>query len=152
RRLLPPPDLQGLGGTNSSTRLHITWPAVPGAATYRVQLAPDADFHSFLIDTESAPAEVDLPAPTDGNYWVRVRSIDSLGLEGRDAVKPLVQHRLPAPPTLASPSPQASVAGNGAAFAWTGVEPGVRYRVQIARDEGFSDPFLERDAGETSHL
>ncbi|MEJ0036580.1 MAG: FecR domain-containing protein [Gammaproteobacteria bacterium] len=146
--LLPPPALQAIPATNGLSQLRLQWPAVAGAAGYRVQLAPDADFHSFFIDAESAAPEVDVPAPADGNYWLRVRSVDRFGLEGQDAVKTLVQRRLPATPALAAPDPGANLFGDGAAFAWTGIEPGVRYRLQIARDAGFTDLLVDRDAGE----
>lgn len=149
-QLLAPPDLQAVPGTNGLSQLRIQWPAVVGAAGYRVQLAPDADFRSFLVDAELGVPLVDVPAPTDGNYWLRVRSVDRLGLEGQDAVKMLTQRRLPATPVLASPGPGASLFGDGAAFAWTGIEPGVRYRLQIARDPDFTDLLVDRVAGEAA--
>jgi hypothetical protein len=152
RPLLPPPDLQGVAGTNTSGQLRLQWPVVPGARGYRVQLAPDAEFHSYLVDAESAAPQVELTAPADGRYWLRVRSVDELGLEGLDAVKPLLQHRLAAAPGLTTPLPGAVTVGDGSAFAWSGSEPGTRYRVQIARDAGFSALLLDQDAGESAHL
>jgi predicted phage tail protein len=151
-QLLPPPDLQTIPGTNGASRLVLQWPAITGAAGYRVQLAPDAEFHSFVADAVSIAAQIDLPAPADGNYWLRVRSIDNLGLEGRDAVRTLVQRLLPAAPALAGPLPDASIVGDGAAFAWADLGPGMRYRVQIARDAGFTDLLVERDAIEAAQL
>ncbi len=151
-QLLPPPDLQALPGTNGASRLLLQWPAVPGATGYRVQLAPDVEFHSFLVDAESATPQLDVPAPADGDYWLRVRSIDRFGLEGQDAVKPLVQHQLPAAPALAAPLAEASVVGDRATFAWAGSAPAARYRVQIARDASFADLLAERDAGEAAEV
>jgi hypothetical protein len=150
--LLPPPDLQAIPETSNASRLQLEWPAVGGAAAYRVQLSPDAEFKSFIVDTESAAPAVDVPAPIDGNYWLRVRSIDNLGLEGQDAVRTLVQRLLPAPPALAGPLPDANVVGNGATFAWTSVVPEARYRLQIARDASFTDLLVERDAGEAAQV
>ncbi len=152
RQLLPPPDLQALSGSNGATRLHLQWPAVPAAASYRVQLAPDPEFQSFLVDTESANSQVDLPAPADGSYWLRVRTIDELGLEGRDAVKPLVQHQLPAAPALNTPAQGTDVIGAGTAFTWGAGEPGVSYRLQLARDADFNDVFVTRDCGASTHV
>ncbi|HVW67733.1 MAG TPA: FecR domain-containing protein [Steroidobacteraceae bacterium] len=152
RRLLPPPDLRGLADINTSGRLRLQWPAVSGAVSYRIQLAPDAEFHSFLLDAQSTAAQIDLPAPPDGGYWLRVRSIDDLGLEGQDAVKTLAQHRLATAPTLATPLPGVTVVGDAAVFTWLGLEPGVRYRLQIARNADFTDLLLERDAGEATQL
>jgi hypothetical protein len=151
-RLLPPPDLQALPATNSTNQLRLTWPAVPGAAKYRVQVAPDAQFRSFVVDTESAAPEVTVAAPADGSYWLRARSIDPAGLEGTDSIKAFTQHRLPAAPALAGPVSGADIVGGGATFSWAGVEPGMHYRIQIARDERFTDVVFDRDAGEALQL
>jgi hypothetical protein len=151
-RLLPPPDLQAISGTNHSSRLELQWPAVTGAVAYRVQLAPDSAFQSFLVDTEFTAGPVTVPAPPDGDYWLRVRSIDNLGLEGQDAVRTLQQRLLPTAPALAGPLPDANIVGNGATFAWTNVTSGTLYRMQIARDPEFADLLLERDSGEASQV
>ena len=150
-QLLPPPDLAGLPAANGAPRLRLAWPAVPGATAYRVQLAPDAGFHSFLIDTRSTAAQVEVPAPADGSYWLRVRSIDRFGLEGRDAVRRLAQRLLPAAPVLAAPPPGASVFGDAARLAWSG-PAGVGYRVQVARDAAFTEVVLDRNAGAATRL
>ena len=152
-RLLPPPDLAALPETNSASQLQLKWPAVPGATRYRLQLAADAEFHSFLVDTQLDAPEIDLPAPADGNYWLRVRPVDELGLEGHDTVRSFVQHQLPAAPALVEPLPGADVIGDRGAFAWSG-GPGAagHYRVQIARDPEFTQMFLERDMGADTHV
>ena len=149
-RLLPPPDLAAFPGTNSASRLQLKWPPVPGTSRYRLQLAPDAEFHSFLVDAELDAPEVDLPAPADGNYWLRVRPVDGLGLEGHDAVRSFVQHQLPAAPALVEPLPGTTVIGELGSFAWSG--PASHYRVQIARDPQFTQMFLEREVGTDAHF
>jgi hypothetical protein len=152
-RLLPPPDLGALPGTNGASQLQLQWQAVPGAGRYRLQLAADAEFHSFLVDAQLDAPEVDLPAPADGNYWLRVRPIDALGLEGHDAVRSFVQHQLPPMPSLVEPLQGANVIGDRGAFAWSGGPGAVsHYRVQVARDPQFTQMFLERDSGEDTHL
>jgi hypothetical protein len=152
-RLLPPPDLAAFPSTNSASRLQLKWPPVPGTRRYRLQLAPDAEFHSFLVDAELDAPEVDLPAPADGDYWLRVRPIDGLGLEGHDVVRSFVQHQLPAAPALVEPLPGSNVIGDRGSFAWSG-GPGVvgHYRVQIARDPQFTQMFLEREVGADAHF
>jgi hypothetical protein len=152
-RLLPAPELEALSGTHSASQLQLKWPAVPGARHYRLQLAPDAEFHSFLVDAQLDAAEVDLPAPPDGNYWLRVRPIDGLGLEGHDAVRSFVQHQRPPAPSLIDPLPGAKVIGDSGAFAWrSGLGNDAHYRVQIARDPEFTQMLLERDIGEETHV
>ncbi len=156
--LLPAPDLQAIAGTNNASRLQLGWPAVPNATRYRLQLAPDAEFNSFLLDAELDTPQADLPAPADGNYWLRVRAIDGLGLEGHDTVRSFVQHQLPAAPTPVMPLRGTSVIGDGAGFAWSGTGPEAHpgpqghYRVQIATDAQFTQMFLERDLEGTSRI
>ncbi len=127
--LPPPPDLQAVPETNTASRLGLQWPPAPGAVAYRVQLAPDSAFQSFIVDVESLTPQVDVPAPADGNYWLRVRSIDNLGLEGPDAVRTVAQRLPPPPPPLpAPPTPDApTFVARTMQIAWKS-DAGVRYR------------------------
>jgi hypothetical protein len=140
-RLLPAPDLQSVAGNNNSTRLHLTWPAVPDAARYRFQLSAAPEFQAMLADVEVNEPQVDLPAPTDGNYWLRVRAIDGIGLEGHDAVRELAQHQVLAPvsPTLRRPE----VTRKEIKLGWDAQEA-VHYRVQVARDPQFDPPLVDQ--------
>jgi len=142
-RLLPAPDLQAIPDTHSADRLQLEWPAVPQAARYRVQLAPDPEFQSFLVDAALDAPQADVPAPADGSYWLRVRAIDGLGLEGHDAVRSLVQHLIPPPERQASPTPYPpTFADRKMHFHWD-AQQGMRYHIQIARDSQFSSPLLD---------
>jgi hypothetical protein len=143
-RLLPAPDLQAIPGTNTANRLQFGWPAVLNATRYRLQLAPDAEFHSFLVDAELDAPQADLPAPPDGSYWLRVRAIDGLGLEGHDTVVSFVQHELPVPQRQASPTPfPPAFAKHEMQFHWDPQE-GMHYRVQISRDPQFNAALVDQ--------
>jgi hypothetical protein len=144
-RLLPAPDLQGLPGVNNANRLKLEWPAVQNAIRYRLQLSPDAEFHSFLADVELDAPNDDLPAPADGSYWLRVRAIDGLGLEGHDTVRSFVQHQLPGAPKPVRPLEGTNFIGTRAGFAWSRPGPETHYQLQIAADVQFTQLFLERD-------
>jgi hypothetical protein len=138
-------------GTHSAGRLVLSWPQVPGASRYRVQIAPDPEFQSFLLDTQLDVPRADLEAPADGVYWVRVRAVDGLGLEGHDAARPFTQHQLPAAPSAIEPSTGADVVAD-ARFVWSAVGESADYRLQIARDPDFSQVVLERDAGNLTRV
>lgn len=145
-RLLSAPDLSGISATNLTPELRLAWPPIAGAVRYRVQLAPDPDFHTVLTDAASTDAHVSLPAPADGVFWVRVRAIDRLGLEGLDATKAMTEHRLPPPPAPTSPQPGARVIGTHASFSWSSsASAGARYRWRLARSTGSSVPVMERE-------
>lgn len=146
-RLLPAPDLSGISPTNLTSRLHLTWPPVAGAIRYRIQLAPDPDFHTILAGTESTDTRASLPAPPDGAFWLRVRAIDRLGLEGFDAVKAMTEHLMPPPPPPSPPVLQAPEIGRHVVvLRWSGASA-TRYHVQLARDPDFAHPLVDRDAG-----
>jgi hypothetical protein len=151
-KLLPPPDLAAVPDVTTGERLQLQWTAVSGAEAYRIQLAPDADFHSITADALSPSATVALPAPTDGLYWLRVRSIDRFGLEGLDAVKSMSQHLLPAAPTPISPLSGTRIEGERTVFAWAGAASDSRFRLQLSRDPEFEQPVLEREITGVSSL
>lgn len=148
-RLLPPPDLSSIAASNSAQQLKLQWPPVAGAMRYRVQIAPDPSFQTIFADTESTDSSATLTSPPDGRFWLRIRSIDQLSLEGPDASKELTQHLLPPPPALVTPEPGARVAGSGAAFFWSGTD-GTRYRWQLSRDPQFTAPVMERETNGTA--
>lgn len=148
--LLPPPDLTGIAPNTSGAQLTLAWPAVAGAVRYRVQTAPDPGFQSFYSDTETAGPPVTVPAPPTGNYYLRVHSIDALGLEGTDATRALLQRA--AIPTPVSPAPGGRVSGTQTAFAWRGETLGVHYRWQLSSNGDFSQPLQQRDVTDANTL
>lgn len=114
-------------------RLPIDWPvnAVPGAAAYRTQLAPDAQFHVAVSDETSPAARLRARDVEDGSYVVRVRAIDAQGLEGFSAQRTLVVHARPEPPLLMEPAPDRVTDVARPQFLWAQADPNWRYRLQI---------------------
>ena len=102
-----------------------------------MQVSDDPDFRTFALDVRSEQPVIDLASLPDGAYWLRVRAIDSLGLEGHDAVKSFTQQTLPEPPKPPPPTPAlVLVTRHDLRFQWL-AQPGQQYRVQIARDPQF---------------
>jgi hypothetical protein len=112
---------------------------VPGATQYRVQVSPDQAFHTLTADVVT-PGTVDLPGLADGDFWIRARSIDALGLEGADRVRTLTQHVLPAPPLPASPARAASITGTRVHLAWSPSANATGYDLQVAETADFAAP------------
>jgi hypothetical protein len=135
--LLPAPELSAVPGTNVRPQLHLEFPAVTGAKSYHLQVSDDPQFQTLVADVRSDQPGFDLPAPADGAYWVRARAIDSLEIEGHDAVQSFAQQLAPEPPKPPPPSPHlVKVTRHDLHFEWS-AEPGQQYRVQIARDAKF---------------
>ncbi len=113
RALLPAPRLwTGIRlWVRRPVRLNFT--RLAGAVGYRLLVARRADFADVISETVLPTNEIVLPDLANGPYFLKVRGIDDLGLEGRDTLADLVlllnagPARVPAPvpaPT-ADPAP-----------------------------------------------
>lgn len=136
--LLAAPDVSALPALQERPLVRLRIPALTGAERYRAQVAPDASFQTVLQETVFNGVEmrfVDLP---DGEYVVRVRGIDSRGLEGRDAVHAFRLKARPEPPFASAPADRSKARGERVQFRWTAAAQADRYVVQIAADRAFS--------------
>ena len=146
--LLPAPVLST--GTNVQRQLHFEFAPVGGAKSYHIQVSDNPEFQTFVADTTSEQPVVDLPAPPDGTYWLRVRGVDSLGLEGHDAVQPFNQQLKLSPPPPPPPQPQLiKISRHALHFQWE-AQPGQQYRAQIARDPQFHHILTDQTRSEGS--
>ncbi|MFZ4527842.1 MAG: FecR domain-containing protein [Undibacterium curvum] len=59
----------------------LSWPAEPGQ-TFLVQLAADKEFTRLLLSKELTQAELKLPRPAPGDYFIRVKATDPDGFVG----------------------------------------------------------------------
>ncbi|MBK7115853.1 MAG: FecR domain-containing protein [Proteobacteria bacterium] len=142
--LLVAPDLTSLPPTNARPGLRVEFPPVAEAASYRVQLASDPDFRAVQADAVSGAPAFDVPVPADGSYWLRVRAIDSRGIEGRDAQRAFTQHVLPAAPVALAPAPDARIYATGVTLQWSARAEAARYRLQLSGDPQFGDLIADR--------
>lgn len=131
--LLPPPDLKA-DERSFDHPLQISLSEVPGAKTYRVQLARDPDFQTIFRDQRSDTRSITFDSIPRGFYYARGSAFDALGIEGHYGHR-LVLHR-PIETSL-------DTTGEGYTFRWTDI-PGLEYRLQLSEDSSFSDPFMSR--------
>lgn len=110
RALLPAPRLwTGIRlWVRRPVRLNFT--RLTGAVQYRVLVARRADFADVISETLLPTNEIVLPDLENGPYFLKVRGIDDLGLEGRDTLADLVLFldtttRKPAAPPTPAPTP-----------------------------------------------
>lgn len=142
--LLPMPDLQSVPAVNARAQLHVEFPPLQGAANYRVQLAADAEFRALLTDKLVDTPVLALDMPADGEYWLRVRGVDGLGIEGADAARRVTQHLLPSAPEPQSPANGSRQYSGSTRVQWAPLADAVGYRLQLARDSLFTDLVSER--------
>ena len=108
RALLPAPRLwTGIRlWVRRPIRLNFT--RLAGAAQYRVLVARRADFRSVISEVVLAENEIVLPDELEnGPYFLKVRGVDDLGLEGKDTLADLVLSLGPIAP-VSAPAPAAA--------------------------------------------
>ena len=138
RRLLAAPDVAALPDLRDRLPVRFLLPALEGARSYRAQVALDAGFDQVVADLVSPSPELRIGDLPDGDYLIRVRAVDDLGLEGSHG-----QHRFrlkarPVPPLQTLPAPRAVIVGDRLELAWTGLDEAASYHVQIASDIAFT--------------
>ncbi|HQS99603.1 MAG: hypothetical protein B7Y26_05035 [Hydrogenophilales bacterium 16-64-46] len=146
--LSPAPELAGLPARIDTLPLLFDWPALPGAAAWRAQIAPDARFETVLLEKPADAPRVGFADLPDGDYVLRVRAVDARGLEGHDALHRFVLDARPFAPLLTAPG--ARVRDARPTLAWSTVVGVNAYRVQLARSDDFAAPLLDRTLSTTT--
>lgn len=139
--LLRAPDVAALPRRIDTLPMRFTLPGQPGAAAWLGQIAADDRFEQLLLQQTSATSQLGFGDLPDGHYWLRVRAIDDLGLQGQDAVHAFELDARPFAPLLSAPG--ARVRNAAPALQWSGVVGAEAYRVQLARDAAFADIVLD---------
>jgi len=121
------------------------WTPVPGAKTYDLQVATDADFNNTQLTVTGIQSTRYSPATTlnSDQFWWRVRAVDPAGqqsawtssLNGFKRVWPDAPQALY---PLGSTSSPAALNGTKAFFQWSPVQHATEYQLQISTDPNFS--------------
>ncbi|PWW47721.1 FecR domain-containing protein [Melaminivora alkalimesophila] len=144
RPLLPAPDLEALPAVFSDADfLSLRLTPVAEAAAYQVQLASDPQFHAVVHSSTSASAELRLPAPEDGQWYLSVRALDAEGLPGQVAQRAITVKAHPLPPLYQSGTDGQALPLGEALLRCTAVEGAARYRLQVASSADFAQPLLD---------
>jgi hypothetical protein len=85
--LLPAPDLTGIPSEVLKPQGSWPMPTLAGASAYQVQVASDEQFDKIVRNLKVDTGSADLGSLPNGNWFVRVRGIDAVGLEGFNSVK-----------------------------------------------------------------
>jgi hypothetical protein len=139
RRLLPPPSLDTFDLRLNRLPIQIIWQAVDGAQGYRVQIAANDRFDQLLFDATTAQPQIRGPSPDDGDYFLRIRAIDELGLEGLDATTPFTLAARPEPPFLMAPRGDEVILAERLLFEWSQSQQAGSYHFQLAQSPDFQN-------------
>ncbi len=135
--LLPAPQIDAGDALQERLVVRFRVAAVPGTSNYRAQIATDREFRQGIADGAFTTPEIKFGDLPDGEYFLRARSLDALGLEGRDAIFQFRLKARPEPPLASLPAPNGKLRATAASFAWATNPQAASYRIQIAEDEAF---------------
>lgn len=137
-KLLPPPDLSGTARYYQSLPLVIKFNPLAGAYMYRAQIAADRDFKNLRSEFTTASLPFRDGEIPDGDYWLRVRGIDGLSIEGKDAVIPFALNAYPEAPFILAPLPGGMAEPEKQQFKWAAQTDVSHYAIMISKDADFS--------------
>lgn len=133
--LLAAPEWLEPGRAQNQPEVLLAWQAVPGADSYRIQVASDADFVQVLAG-QRLPAGGErglalFDGLAAGNYFARVAAVTPEGLEGLPAVSGFSR----AQAALVGQARLLAASGE-IEFSWQPL-PGATYRLDVADDPAF---------------
>ena len=152
RQLLSKPDLLPIPERIREINWRLQWQPLTGAVSYRIEIAKDNRFDTLLWQQLSEHNRSAIPDLPDGNYFVRVRGIDTLGLEGLNHTRSIILDAHPQPPIALEPVDGQILRGQAPELRWTKPEGAARYRLEIAADNTFKTLLVDEKELTTSRF
>jgi hypothetical protein len=124
--------------------LHFSWSAIPGAASYQVQVSPNGDWaNNLVLDSTSKVPHYYVPGVlNNASYFWRVRARDVGGNLGNWSTEWQFTRSWTSPkPTLLGPIDETVGDTKDVTFTWTPVRRASRYELQVSTDANFSPNF-----------
>ena len=151
-RLLPAPDLAGAAALQERILLRFKFNAVPGAQSYRAQVASDKAFTQLRAEGTFAAPEAKFGDLPDADYFLRVRAADAMGIEGSNVVMAFKLKARPEPPFSSTPPNKDKFAATSVSFSWANAVEAASYRLQMSPTAAFKELLLdERGIKGTRH-
>lgn len=144
KALLPAPIFEPIPDTITEINWRLAWSEVAGAKAYRVEVATENDFDTLVWEGITEYNRAAFPDLLDGHYAVRVRAIDSLGLEGINQQAMIQLNAQPQPPIALKPVDQQVFREQPPSLQWTAADNAKAYRLEIAADNKFTQPLLDK--------
>lgn len=121
---------------------NLTWSAINGAATYRVQLSADSTFATTIIDDSSVASTTRATGTLANNtlYYWRVNGKNAVGTSAFSTIRTFTTLiSIPAAPTLSNPANNATGRPLNDTLKWNASAGATSYRVQFSTDSTFSN-------------
>ncbi|RKZ99254.1 MAG: LysM motif protein [Gammaproteobacteria bacterium] len=152
RKLLEPPKIKAIDEILRSIHSVVSWESVDGALQYRIEVSSEKQFNTILWQQFSKYLRAALPDLADGRYFIRVRAIDELGLEGKSIVHPILIDARPQAPIQLKPDEDYVLRGKTPELKWTASSEADKYRLEIAADTEFKQLLLKREDIDSTHF
>ncbi len=151
RKLLDAPKLKPLPERIRRINWLIQWQPITGAVKYRIEVADQVQFNTLIWHEFSSYTKASFPDLADGQYFVRIRGVDKLLLEGKSVVQKIVLDAHPQPPVQLKPDENFVLRGKGPQLQWTASADAAKYRLEIASDKDFKHILLDRSDLSANH-
>lgn len=137
-QLLAAPQLAALPDVVGRLPATFEWQTLQGALKYRLQLLASLQGdEAIIVDELLENNRVRWDSLPDGDYVLRVRGVDSVGLEGANAIKAFLLTTHPDPPVPTFPPAGHISANEKVFFRWASATDADSYALQLAADENF---------------
>ncbi len=149
-QLLAAPEVLNPGRTQSDDRLHFRVAPQPGAVAYQMIVAADAGFVELLNETRAPMPDVQMEAPADGIYFVRVSALTPQGVEGLSRDYSFERRRY----AFGAEVAEDGAAGQGGyRFRWLpDPDERVRFRFVLTREGGHDWPLVDEVGLQASEI
>ncbi|MES9863017.1 MAG: FecR domain-containing protein [Candidatus Thiodiazotropha sp. LLP2] len=152
RKLLPSPAINEIPSPLRVMDWQLGWQNIEGSSKYRVEVSDNQQLEVLLWEKVVTDLHVSVPELPDGDYWVRIRGIDSDGLEGNSAVERIVFDRHPLPPQSLSPADGEMLQSGDIELKWDRAAHASGYLMEVATDQAFEDIVVKRDVEDIDHI
>lgn len=136
--LLAAPNTSALTTLVERLPMRFDLPANAQAKAWQGQIAIDDALNQVLLEKRAEQPRLVFADLPDGQYYLKVRAEDALGLQGLDAVHPFTLNARPFAPLLLSPKANGETRTETPEFSWSATEGAQQYRVVVAEDASFS--------------
>jgi len=137
--LLPQPAFPALPVKFDTPYIQWVMPEMAGAQGYFGELARDEAFSDHLISVRSKKNRVMFSDLPNGRYWLRLRAVDTHGLQGMEGK---ITFEVNVPPRKFAMT-KVYVGANSLQLRWVGRSESASYQVQVADDQAFGRPLLD---------
>ena len=143
-KLLAAPEIYSPPNYSRDLPVDIKWQKIKGSRQYRVQILKAKGEQTLLIDELTSIARFNTGKLVDDNYLIRIRAIDTDGLEGKNAELEFQLDARPRPPLLISPESDKTVRTDLPEFEWSTPVGSTRYHFQLSEFSDLSSPLIDR--------